>query len=128
MFLINFSTYCYTFSNFFPLFYMFISPLLSTLKSLFLYPFIFLYFWLFLFSSSYYKFTFLFPILHSFPTHNKLFLSPNFFFSFLVDSIFLASISTLGCWNFVLFGALLWVDVIKFCVFKFLSFLFSLNS
>ena len=45
---INFTTYCYTFSNFFPPFYLFIFLLLSTLISLFLYPFIFHYFWLYL--------------------------------------------------------------------------------
>ena len=61
-FLINFSTYCYTFSNFSSSFYLFISPLLYTLISLFFYLFIFLYFLLFLFPSSYYKFTILFFI------------------------------------------------------------------
>ena len=62
---INFPTYCYTFTNFLPPgpFYLFIFPLLSTLILLFLYLFIILYFRLFLFPSSYYKFTILFSIL-----------------------------------------------------------------
>ena len=68
---INFPTYCYTFSNFSPSFYLFISPLLSTLISLFLYPFIFLYFWLFLFPYSYYKFTILSLILYIVFLHTK---------------------------------------------------------
>ena len=62
-FLINFPTYCYTLSNFFHKFYIFISSLLSTLISHLLYPFIFLDFLLFSFPSSYYKFTILFSIL-----------------------------------------------------------------
>ena len=60
---INFLTYCYTFSNYSSPFYLLITPLSSTLLSLFHYQFIFLYFLLFLFSSSYYKFTILFFIL-----------------------------------------------------------------
>ena len=94
----NLLTYCYTFSNFSPPFYTFISLLLSILISLFLYLFIFLYFWLFLFLSFYYKFAILYLILYIiFPHTTNYFSLPNFFFSFLVDSIFLASISTLGC-------------------------------
>ena len=82
-FLINFPTYCYTLSNFFYPFYLFISPLLSTLISHLLYPFIFLDFLLFLFPSSYYKFTILFSILFIiFFTHKRLFLSHFFFFHF----------------------------------------------
>ena len=77
-FLINFSTYCYTFSNFSPLFYLFFSQLLSTLISHFLYPFIFLNFLLFLFPSSYYKFTILFSILYIVFSHTRLFLSHYF--------------------------------------------------
>ena len=42
--LINFLTYCYTFSNFSPPFYIFISLLLFTLISLFLYLPLFIYF------------------------------------------------------------------------------------
>ena len=42
--IINFPTYFYTFSNLFPRFYLIISPLLSTLISLFPYPFILLLF------------------------------------------------------------------------------------
>ena len=60
---INFPTYCYTLSNFFHKFYIFISSLLSTLISHLFYPFIFLDFLLFLFPSSYYKYTILFSIL-----------------------------------------------------------------
>ena len=77
-FLINFSTYCYTFSNFSPLFYLFFSQLLSTLISHFLYPFIFLNFLLFLFPSSYYKFTILFSILYIVFSYTRLFLSHYF--------------------------------------------------
>ena len=74
-FLINFQTYCYTFSNFSPPFYLFISLLLSTLISFFLYPFIFLYFLLFLFPTSYYKFTILFSILFIVFSHTKCYFS-----------------------------------------------------
>ena len=45
--IINFWTYFYKFSNLSPPFYLFISPLLSTLISLFHYPFIFLIFFAF---------------------------------------------------------------------------------
>ena len=97
-YLVNFLTYCYTFSNFSSLFYLFITPLLSTLLSLFHYQFIFLYFLIFLFSSSYYKFTILFFILFIiFFLHTKGSLSLSlshthththtFFSSFLVDFI-----------------------------------------
>ena len=77
-YLVNFLTYRYTFSNFSSPFYLFITPLLSTLVSLFHYQFIFLYFLLFLFSSSYYKFTILFFILFIIfflPTKGSLSLS-----------------------------------------------------
>ena len=74
-FLLNFPTYYYTFSNFSPLLYIFISPLLSILISFFLYHFIFFYFWLFLFPTSYYKFTILFLILHIVFPHTKCYLS-----------------------------------------------------
>ena len=47
--------------------------LLSTLISLFLYPFIFHYFWFFLFPSSYYKFTIFSPILCIVFLHTKSF-------------------------------------------------------
>ena len=54
----------------FPLpFTFFISSLPSILISLFPYPYIFLYFLFFLFPSSYYKFTILSHLIHSFPTH-----------------------------------------------------------
>ena len=127
------------FSNFSHHFYLFISLLLSTLISLFLYPFIFLYFLLFLFPSSYYKFTIIFSIIlivfHIqnvislfvslvFHIQKVIFLS-HFWWIFFKKNIF-SCISTLGWWILLLFGTLLWVDVIKFCVFKLLSFLFSL--
>ena len=135
-FLINFPTYCYNFSNFSPLFYIFISLPLFTLILIFFYPFIFLYFLLFLFLSSYYKFIIFFSIelivfshtkcyfspslslslslthTHTFSTHTNLFLS-HFYFPVLVD--FFSYISTLGWWIFVLFWTLL-------CVFKLLFF------
>ena len=79
-FFFNFPIYCYTFSNF-SLFYIFISPLLSTLILLFLYLFIFIYFWLFLFPSSYYKFTILVPILYIVFPHTKGCFSLSIFFS-----------------------------------------------
>ena len=68
--------------------FTFSSLLLSTLISLFLYPFIFLYFLLFLFPSSCYKFTILFSILFIVFLHKKkkvISHSHFFFFSFLVD-------------------------------------------
>ena len=130
LFLINFSIYCFTFSNFFPLFYIFISPLLSILISIFLHPFIFIYhfFFLFLFLSSYYKFTILFLILYIvFPHIKRLFLSLKIFFFHIFGGFYFSCISTLGWWIFVLFGTLLWVGVIKLCVFKFLSFFILFN-
>ena len=87
-FLINFSTYCYTFSNFSPLFYLFFSQLLSTLISHFLYPFIFLNFLLFLFPSSYYKFTILFSILFIVFLHKKKKKKSYFSISFFFFLIF----------------------------------------
>ena len=74
-FLIHFPTYCYIFSNFSLPFYLFIPPLLSILISLFIYLFIFFYFLSFLFPSSYYKFTILFPILYIVFSHTKGYLS-----------------------------------------------------
>ena len=76
-FLINFPTYCYNFSNFSPLFYIFISLPLFTLISIFFYPFIFLYFLLFLFLSSYYKFTIFFSIELIVFSHTKCYFSPS---------------------------------------------------
>ena len=86
----NLPTYCYTFSNFSPPFYPFISLLLSTLISLFLNSFIFFYFWFFLFPSFYYKFTIFYHILYIIFSHTKGYFSPFlfvkfFFFHFLVD-------------------------------------------
>ena len=75
-----------------------------------------------------------FSVSLSFSTHKRLLLSlslTHFLSSFLVDFYFIlyfSFISTLGWWIFVLFGTLHWVVVIKFCVFKLLTFLFSLIS
>ena len=124
--LINFSTYYYTFSNISSSFLPFYLLTTIYLDSLFLYLFIFLYFWLFLFPSSYYKFVILSPILCMF-SHTKAYFSfsLNFFFHISVDFfIFLASLLLVGE-LFVLFRTLLWVDVIYFCIFILLSFLFS---
>ena len=61
------------FSTFPPHFYIFISSQLSTLISLFLHPFIFFYFLLFLF---YYKFAILLHSIHNFfNSHTKCFLT-----------------------------------------------------
>ena len=51
--------------------YLFISPLPSTLISFFLFPFIFLYFCLFLFTLSYYKFVTISSILYIVFPHKK---------------------------------------------------------
>ena len=129
---INFPTYCYTFTNFLPPgpFYLFIFPLLSTLILLFLYLFIILYFWLFLFLSSYYKFTVLFSVLLIVFSHIKDYFSlslSNIFHTEKVISLshfflYFSFTSILGWWIFVLFVILFWVYVIKFCIFKLLSF------
>ena len=55
--------------------YIFISPVPSTLLSLFIFPFIFLYFCLFIFTSSYCKFVILSSILCIVFPHKKLSLS-----------------------------------------------------
>ena len=57
--------------QFFSLPYFFISPLPSTLISFFLFPFIFLYFCLFLFTLSYYKFVTVSSILCIIFPHKK---------------------------------------------------------
>ena len=94
-----------------------------------IYSFIFLYFILFfLFLSTYYKITILFfHSIHNFFAHKKLFLSlshTQFFFSFHFWCIFFIFILQLyfRLMNFEVFGTLPWIDVIKFCVFKLLSF------
>ena len=94
--IINFPTYFYTFFSLSPPFYLFIFLLLSTLISLFFYPFIvFFYFLLFLFLSSYYKFAIHF--MHSFPTHKMLFLSLSIFFlHFFGGFYYFSCISTLS--------------------------------
>ena len=79
----------------FSLLYFFISPLPSTLISFFIFPFIFLYFCLFLFTLSYYKFVTISSILYIVFPHKKkvpslslpLSLSPSL--NFLVDFYFL---------------------------------------
>ena len=76
--------------------YLFISPLPSKLISFFLFPFIFLYFCLFLFTSSYYKFIALFHSIHSFPSKQNSSLSISLARKFLVDFFFVFGISTLG--------------------------------
>ena len=140
-FLIDFLTYYYTFSNFSHLFYFFIFPLLSALISLFFYPFIFFHFIAFLIPLILLQiYNSLSHFIHSSPTHKMLFLTlclcvslclsvSLFFFSFsiLVDLFYIFFLHLyFTLMNFVLFGTLLCVDVIKFCVFK-LSFLFSFN-
>ena len=61
---INVVVYGYIFSNFPPSLLPFISPLLLTLISLFLFPLIILLFWLLLSLSSYYKFAKIFHSIH----------------------------------------------------------------
>ena len=72
--------------------YLFISLLPSKLISFFLFPFIFLYFCLFLFTFSYYKFVVISSILCITFPHNKKVVS--FSLKLLVD--FFSCISTLG--------------------------------
>ena len=74
----------------FSLFYIFISPLPSTLISFFIFPCIFLYFCLFLFTPSYYKFVTISSILCIVFPHKKMVLSLSL--NFLVDFFFLASL------------------------------------
>ena len=75
--------------------YLFISPLPFKLISFFLYPFIFLYFCLFLFTPSYYKFVTISSILCVVFPHNKnvvslsLSLSLSHFWRFFFKKIFL---------------------------------------
>ena len=91
-FLLIFLTYCYTFSNIFPSLLPFHFPTTNYLISLFFYPFNFLYFWLFLFSSSYYKFPILSHIRCIVFSHIKCCFSQFFF------SIFWWSLSPIiGC-------------------------------
>ena len=90
------------------LLYLFISPQPSTLISFFLFPFIFLYFCLFLFTPSYYKFVTISSILcivfphkekkKKFPLSIPLSLSLSLSLNFLVDFYFFyfSHISTLG--------------------------------
>ena len=72
--------------------YLFISPLSSILISFFRFPLIFLYFWLFLFTLSYYKFIVISSILCTIFPHKKKFVSLSLSLSlkFLVDFFFLA--------------------------------------
>ena len=130
-FLINFSTYYYTFSNFSPHFYLFIFPLLYTLISLFLYFFIFLYFWLFLFPPLTINLQFSLSFYTYFPTHKMLFsfsfsLS-KFCFSIFGGIFYFSSISTLVD-NFLHYLKLYFVLIWLSYVFKLLYFFFSLIS
>ena len=79
--------------------YLFISPLPSTLISFFLFPFFFLYFCLFLFTSSYYKFVTVSSILCIVFPHKKkvpsLSLSLSLSLNFLVDFFFIFLITLL---------------------------------
>ena len=68
--------------------YLFISPLPSTLISFFLFSFIFLYFCLFLFTTSYYKFVTNSSILCIVFPHKKMVLSLSLSLNFLVDFLF----------------------------------------
>ena len=65
--------------------YLFIFPLPSTLISFFLFPFIFLYFCLFLFTLFYYKFVTISSILCIVFSHKKKLFSLSLFLNFLVD-------------------------------------------
>ena len=81
----------------FSLSYIFISPLSSTLISFFLFPFIFLYFCLFLFTLSYYKFVIISSIICIVFSHQKngsLSLSLSKFFGGFF--FYFSCISTLG--------------------------------
>ena len=82
------------FFQFFSLPYLFISPLPSILISFSLFPFIFFYFCLFLFTPSYYEFIIISSILCTVFPHNKKVVSLSLCFSlslkFLVDFFFLA--------------------------------------
>ena len=102
-----FLTYCYTFSNIFPLtFTIFIFPLLTTLISLIIYLFIFLYFWLFLFSFSYYEFPILSHILCIVFTYTKDYFPLSLFLSFFFFFFF----SFFGGFFFIFHASLLYVD------------------
>ena len=71
----------------FSLSYIFISPRPSTLISFFLFPFIFFYFCLFLFTPFYYKFvtiSFILSIVFSYKKKGSLSLSLNFFGGFFI--------------------------------------------
>ena len=86
LFLLNFSTYCYTFSNFLPPFYLFIKNTTIYLNITFsLSIYLPLFFFLFLFPSS---FTIFFSILFIVFSHTIGYFSLSFFFfSYLVDFI-----------------------------------------
>ena len=71
--------------------YLFISSLSSTLISFFLFSFIFLYFCLFLFTPSYYKFATNFSILYMVFPHKKR-LSLSLSLNFLVDLFYFSCI------------------------------------
>ena len=130
-FLINISTYYYTFFNFSPPFYLFIFPLLYTLISFFLYLFIFLYFLFFLFPPLTINLQFYLSFYTYFLTHKRLFsfsfsLS-KFCFSFFGGIFYFSCISTLVD-NFLHYLKLYFVLIWLSYVFKLLYFFFSLIS
>ena len=117
-FLLIFLTYCYTFSNIFPSFLPFHFPTTNYLISLFFYPFNFLYFWLFLFSSSYYKFPILSHIRCIVFSHIKCCFSQFFFF------IFWWSLSPIiGCAREIMVHSQSFVIMVQ-CIRSFFYFLF----
>ena len=105
-------------------FYLFISPLFSTLMSLFIYLFIFFLFWLFLSPFYYYKYDNLSPILYTFFHMKKVITLSLSLMSYVFVNFFIFCISTLDWCIYVFFRILLWV-AIWFFVFKLLSFFFS---
>ena len=82
--------------------YLFISSLSSTLISFFLFSFIFLYFCLFLFTPSYYKFATNFSILYMVFPHKKR-LSLSLSLNFLVDLFFIFIFFLHLCFRLIIF-------------------------
>ena len=113
-FLINISTYYYTFFNFSPPFYLFIFPLLYTLISFFLYLFIFLYFLFFLFPPLTINLQFYLSFYTYFLTHKRLFSFSFSLSKFCWNILFFLHLY-FGWWLFALFETPLWVDIIKLC-------------
>ena len=103
-------------------FYLFISPLFSTLMSLFIYLFLFLLFWLFLSPFYYYKYDNLSPIVYTFFHMKKvinLSLSLSLMSYFFVN-FFIFCISTLDWCIYVFFRILLWVAILTFSLIYYL--------